>query len=61
MTMSDETSLVWSPRLRMALRIIGAHAPLAGVETLAFTTYQQCRNHIKRHSLRLRTLEQIAG
>jgi len=45
----------------LALRIIGAHAPLAGAETLAFTTYQQCRRHIEQHSLRLRTLEQIAG
>jgi len=45
----------------LSLRIIGAHAPLAGAETLAFTTYQQCRRHIEQHSLRLRTLEQIAG
>jgi AraC-like DNA-binding protein len=44
----------------LALRIVGAHAPLAGAETLAFTTYQQCRRHIEQHSLRLRTLEQIA-
>jgi AraC-like DNA-binding protein len=45
----------------LTIRIIGAHAPLAGAETLAFTTYQQCRRHIEQHSLRLRTLEQIAG
>jgi len=45
----------------VALRIAGARAPLEGVETLAFTTYQQCRQHIERHSLRLRTLEQIAS
>jgi AraC-like DNA-binding protein len=45
----------------LALRIIGAHAPIAGPETLAFTTYQQCRRHIEQHSLRLRTLEQIAS
>jgi AraC-like DNA-binding protein len=44
----------------LALRIAGAQAPLGGAETPAFTTYQQCRNHIERHSLRLRTLEQIA-
>jgi AraC-like DNA-binding protein len=44
----------------LALRIIGAHAPLAATETLAFTTYQQCRRHIEQHNLRLRTLEQIA-
>lgn len=45
----------------LALRIMGARAPLAGAETLAFTTYQQCRHHIEQHSLRLRTLEQIAA
>jgi len=45
----------------LALRIIGAHAPLASSETLAFMTYQHCRRHIEQHSLRLRTLEQIAG
>jgi AraC-like DNA-binding protein len=45
----------------VALKIAGARAPLGGAETLAFTTYQQCRNHIEQHSLRLRTLEQIAS
>lgn len=45
----------------LALRIAGARAPFAGAETLAFTTYQQCRQHIEKHGLRLRTLEQIAG
>jgi len=45
----------------LALRIRGARAPLAAVDTLAFTTYQQCRRHIEQHSLRLRTLAQIAG
>ena len=38
-----------------------ARAPLAGAETQAFATYQQCRQYIEQHSLRLRTLEQIAG
>ncbi len=45
----------------LALRIAGARAPLEGAETLAFTKYRQCRQHIDRHSLRLRTLKQIAG
>ena len=45
----------------LALRIAGAQAPLGGAETLAFTTYLQCRSHIERHGLRLRTLQQIAG
>jgi AraC-like DNA-binding protein len=44
----------------LALRITGARAPLAGLETKAFATFQQCRQHIDQHSLRLRTLEQIA-
>ena len=45
----------------LALRIAGARAPLAGTETHAFATYQQCRSHIEQHSLRLRTLKQMAG
>ena len=45
----------------LALRIAGAGAPLAEVETLAFTTYQNCRRHIEQHCLRLRTLAEIAG
>jgi AraC-like DNA-binding protein len=44
----------------LALRIAGARAPVAGAETLAFATYEHCRRHIEQHSLRLRTLEQIA-
>lgn len=44
----------------LALKISGANAPLQGTETLAFTTYQDCLQHIKSHFLRLRTLEQIA-
>ena len=45
----------------LALRMAGARAPLAGAETRAFTTYQHCRSHIELHSLRLRTLAQIAS
>ena len=45
----------------LALKIAGATAPLESVETVAFTTYRQCRRHIEQHFLRLRTLEQIAG
>jgi AraC-like DNA-binding protein len=44
----------------VCLRIDAARAPLEGAETLAFTTYQQCRRHIEQHCLQLRTLEQIA-
>jgi AraC-like DNA-binding protein len=45
----------------MALRIAGARAPLAGVETRAFATYQRCRSHIEQHGPRLRSLEQVAS
>ena len=45
----------------LALRIAGSCAPLEGAETPAFATYQQCRQHIEQHNLRLRTLRQIAS
>lgn len=45
----------------LTLKIAGTNAPLKGGETLAFATYQQCRQHIEQHFLKLRTLEQIAG
>ena len=44
----------------LALRIAGARAPVKGLETHAFATFQQCRQYIENHCLRLRTLEQIA-
>lgn len=44
----------------LALKIAAANGPRKGVETLAFATYQQCRQHIEQHCLKLRTLEQIA-
>jgi AraC-like DNA-binding protein len=42
------------------LKIASAKAPLEGVETPGFATYQQCRRYIEQHFLRLHTLEQIA-
>jgi AraC-like DNA-binding protein len=45
----------------LRLRIGGARAPLEGTDTLAFETYQQCRQYIEKFCLRLRTLEQIAA
>jgi len=45
----------------LALKLAGANAPLESRETLAFATYQHCRQHVEQHFLRLRTLEQIAG
>jgi len=44
----------------LALKIQDARAPFEGAATLSFATYQQCRQYIQRHYLRLRTLEQIA-
>jgi AraC-like DNA-binding protein len=44
----------------LALRMAGARAPVKGLETHAFATFQQSRQHIENHCLRLRTLEQIA-
>lgn len=45
----------------IALKISAATAPLQEAETLAFTTYHQCRRHIDQHFLRLRTLRQVAS
>lgn len=44
----------------LALKISGARAPLEGSETLAFNTYQQTRQYIAEHFLRLRTLQRIS-
>ena len=44
----------------LALKIAGARAPLAGVDALSFTTYQQCRQHLETHFQRLKTLRQIS-
>jgi len=45
----------------LALKIAAAKAPLKGNESLAFATYQHCRQHIEESFLKLRTLEQIAA
>ena len=45
----------------LALRISAARTPLAGADTQSFATYQHCRSYIEEHSLRLRTLKQMAG
>jgi AraC-like DNA-binding protein len=44
----------------LMLKIADARAPLPGQETLAFATYQQCRDFIGEHFLRLRSLDQVA-
>lgn len=56
-----------SPRICATLlealtqKIMESRAPLPGHETLAFETYQRCREHISRHFQRLRSVEQIAA
>lgn len=45
----------------VVLKIRAAQVPLEGSETMAFTTYQHCREHLDRHFQRLRTLNQAAG
>ena len=45
----------------VALKIAGANTPLKDVESPAFATYKQCRRHIERKFLELRTLQQIAA
>ena len=44
----------------LMLKILDSRAPLPGQETLAFATYQQCRDFIGQHFLRLRSLDQVA-
>ena len=45
----------------LALKIADSRAPLGRAETLAFGTYQQCRQHIQERFDRLKTLQQIAA
>ena len=44
----------------LALKILDARAPLPGQDTLAFSTYQQCRGHIQTNFLKLRSIGQVA-
>jgi AraC-like DNA-binding protein len=44
----------------LLLKIAAAPPPLADGETRAFATYQQCRQHLHTHFLRLKTLAEIA-
>jgi AraC-like DNA-binding protein len=44
----------------LAHKITEAQAPRSGRETLAFRTYQRCRDHVGQHFQRLRSVEQIA-
>jgi len=44
----------------LVLKMAESRAPQDSVKSLSFTTYQQCRQHVERNSLRLKTLRQIA-
>lgn len=44
----------------MTMEIAEARAPHEGVETLSFTTYQQCHHHIEKNFQRLKSLRQIS-
>lgn len=45
----------------LLLKVADARAPLPGQETLAFATYQHCREYIQRDFLRLRSVAQVAN
>jgi AraC-like DNA-binding protein len=44
----------------LGMKLLETRAPLRSSDSRAFTTYQNCREHIRTHFQRLRTLEQIA-
>jgi AraC-like DNA-binding protein len=44
----------------LGVKLMEARAPLKGTDSLAFATYEHCRQFVQEHSLRLRTLAQIA-
>ena len=44
----------------LALKLRDARAPLDSVETLSFVTYQQCREHLQKNFMRLKSLHQLA-
>jgi AraC-like DNA-binding protein len=44
----------------LILKMFDARAPLPSQNTLAYSTYQQCRSHMDQNFLRLRSLEQIS-
>ncbi|MGA2029660.1 MAG: helix-turn-helix transcriptional regulator, partial [Verrucomicrobiota bacterium] len=45
----------------LILKMFDARVPLPSQDTLAFSTYQQCRSHINQNFLRLRSLKQISA
>ena len=45
----------------LLLKMADSRAPVEGAEKLAYSTYQQCRQHIKQHFKRLKNLEQVSA
>lgn len=45
----------------LVLKIAEARAPRPGRDTLALTTYRQCRDYLERHFLRLRSVRELAA
>jgi AraC-like DNA-binding protein len=45
----------------IVFRIADSRTPEQGTESMAFTTYQECRLHILQHFRRLRSLEEIGA
>jgi AraC-like DNA-binding protein len=57
-----ETSALCNQLLEcLALRLAGARAPRGGEESLAFSTYNQCRQFMEAHFVRLQSLDQLAA
>ena len=44
----------------LTLRLVGTRAPLDRRETRAYMTYQRCRGYLEQHSLRLKSLTEVA-
>jgi AraC-like DNA-binding protein len=45
----------------LALKIAESRAPMEGPDSMAFATFQTCREHLQQHCLRLHTLEEAAA
>ena len=57
-----ETSALCNQLLEcLALRLAGSRAPRGGEESLAFDTYNQCRQFMEAHFVRLHSLDQLAA
>jgi AraC-like DNA-binding protein len=45
----------------LALKLAASRAPAHAPETMAFTTWQHCREHMQLHFKRLKTLDQVSA